>query len=156
MKCLILELNLTLTNRDLNQCFYISGPNLVIPAGMGELLRRQTQNEVNLEVKVQFDLEGEDHWTSDPNFVVLAWMGDELWRGQARGWHTDTITHKRTNAHAHTHTHAEAMTIPSGQHWHWVKNIKSSQTRVTWWDISLTPWPDDICSLVKCYNTLFW
>ena len=30
---------------------------------------------------------------SDPNLAILAWMGDELWHRQARGWHTDSHTH---------------------------------------------------------------
>ena len=34
------------------------------------------------------------------NFVVLVWTGDKLWRGQARGWHTQY----------HTHTHMGRQT----------------------------------------------
>ena len=32
------------------------------------------------------------------NLVIPAWTGDELWRGQARGWRTHTRTHGQTDA----------------------------------------------------------
>ena len=35
---------------------------------------------------------------SGPNLVILAWMGDELSRGQARDWYTHTRTHRPTDA----------------------------------------------------------
>ena len=34
-------------------------------------------------------------WISEPNLVILAWSGDELWCGQAWGWHIRT--HMNTN-----------------------------------------------------------
>ena len=36
--------------------------------------------------------------TSGPNLAILAWMDDELWQRQARGWHTDSHTHTHTDA----------------------------------------------------------
>ena len=77
--------------------FCIFCPNLVALASIsGELWHGQTQ----------FDLEGQGHiphktiriitkvfYTSGPNFVILAWTGDELLQGQACWWtdgHTDT------------------------------------------------------------------
>ena len=35
---------------------------------------------------------------SEPNLAILAWPGDELWRRQAPGWHTDTYTNMWTDA----------------------------------------------------------
>ena len=72
--------------------------NLEIVASIdGELWHGQTQNGVNLDFGVQFDLVG--HYQSShktigilikvfyifgPNLVILAETGDELLRGQAR------------------------------------------------------------------------
>ena len=39
--------------------------------------------------------------TSDSGLVIGAWRGDELWRGQARGWRTNTHTHILTRTHTH-------------------------------------------------------
>ena len=35
----------------------------------------------------------------DPHFVILAWRNDQLWRAQARGWRTHTLTHTHTGTH---------------------------------------------------------
>ena len=75
----------------------------------GELWQGQAQNGVNFDFGVQFDLEGHDQsshktigiltkifYISGPNLVILAETGDELSRGQARDWRTDT--HTQTDA----------------------------------------------------------
>ena len=93
----------------LTQVFCTFSPNLVIPAWTGdELSYRQAQNEVTFDFEVKFDLEGQGQsppktigiltkvfYTYGPNLVILAWMGDELSRGQA----SDYRTHGRTDAH---------------------------------------------------------
>ena len=66
-----------------------------------ELSRKQTQNGVNFDFEVKFDLEGQCQsppkttfiltkvfYTYGPNLVILAWTGDELSRGQT-WWRTD-------------------------------------------------------------------
>ena len=72
----------------------ISCPNLkIIPSICGDLLTGQAQNGVNFYFEVQFDLESQSprkticvlfkyFYTSGPNLVILAYMGDELSRGQ--------------------------------------------------------------------------
>ena len=63
---------------------------------------KQSQNGVNLDIQVKFDIEGQGrsvHKTIgtltkvfcifSPNLVILAWTGPELSRGQASDWHTD-------------------------------------------------------------------
>ena len=86
------ELNLTCQAQSipktitiLTKVFCNSGPNLVIPACMGdELGCRQAQNGVNFDFEVKFDLEGKGHlppkttailtkvfYTSGPNLVIL-------------------------------------------------------------------------------------
>ena len=72
-----------------------------------ELSRRQAQNGVNFDFEVKFDLEGHGQsppktigiltkvfYTYGPNLVILAWTGDELWRGQT-WWRTDGRTDRR-------------------------------------------------------------
>ena len=90
------------TTRILTKVFSTSGPNLVALAWTGdELSREQAQNGVNFDFEVKFDLEGQGQsppktigiltkvfYTYGPNLVILAWMGDELWRGQT-WWRTD-------------------------------------------------------------------
>ena len=94
----------------LTKLFCTSGPNLVILAWIGnELWCGNTQNGVNSDFGVKFDLEGQSrllHKTIRtltkllcpfvPNLVILAWTGPELLRGQASDWHTDW--------HMYTHT----------------------------------------------------
>ena len=83
----------------------------------------KTQNEVNFDFEVKFDLEGPGQsppktigiltkvfYTYGLNLVILAWTGDELSRGQTRG-RTDGLTDGRT----------QATTIPEGQYWPRVK-----------------------------------
>ena len=66
-----------------------------------ELWCGQTQNGVNFDFQVEFDLEGQGQLPLKtkgtltkvfcifgPNLVSLAWMGDELSRGQT-WWRTD-------------------------------------------------------------------
>ena len=104
----------------LTKVFYTSGPNLVILAWTGdELSCGQSQNGVNFDFEVKFDLEfqglspppppppppktigilSKDFYTYSPNLVILAWTGDELSRGQASAYRThgraDTQTDKR-------------------------------------------------------------
>ena len=75
-----------------------------------ELSRGQAQNGVNFDFEVKFDLEGQGQsppktigiltkvfYTYGPNLVILAWMGDELSRGQT-WWRTDWRTDGRTDA----------------------------------------------------------
>ena len=70
-----------------------------------ELLHRQAKNGVKFEFEVKFDLEcqgqpppktigilNEVFYTYGPNLVILAWMGDELSRGQTG---TDGLTDGR-------------------------------------------------------------
>ena len=78
------------------RCIFV--PNLEIVTSIGgELWHGQAQNGINIDFGVQFDLEGQGQLppktigiltnvfcTSGPNLVILAWMGDELWCGQAR------------------------------------------------------------------------
>ena len=75
-----------------------------------ELWCGQTQNEVNLEFDLKFDLEDQG-WslhktietlsklfcTFGPNLVMLAWTGPELSHGQASDWHRLTHTHRHTD-----------------------------------------------------------
>ena len=91
----------------LTKVFSTSGPNLVALARTGdELSRRQTQNGVNFDFEVKFDLEGQGQsppktigiltkvfYIYGPNLVILAETGHELSRGQARDWRTDGHTH---------------------------------------------------------------
>ena len=91
----------------------------------GELWHGQAQNGVNFYFKVQFDHEGQGQspqktigiltkafYTSGPNLVMVAWMGDELSCRQAWGWHKQR----------HTDRQMQAMTIPGGQNLPWVKS----------------------------------
>ena len=104
------KLNLTCqaesTPRILTKVFCTSGPNLVVLAWTGdELSHGQAQNGANFHFEVKFDLEGQGQSPSKTlgmltkifyiyglNLVIRAATGDELSRGQARDWHTDTQT----------------------------------------------------------------
>ena len=95
----------------LSQVFCTFGPNLVILAWTGdELSCRQAQNGVTFDFEVKFDLEGQGQsppktiriltkvfYTYGPNLVILAWMGDELSRGQASDYRTDGRTEGHTD-----------------------------------------------------------
>ena len=99
----------------------ILGQNLEILTSIcGDLSYGQAQNGVNFDFWVQFDLEIQGQpsqktigiltkvfYISGPNLVILAQTADELLRGQAGDWRTDT----------RTHTHTQATTIPEGQNW---------------------------------------
>ena len=103
------------------------GPNLVALAWTGdELSCGQAQNGVTFDFEVKFDLEGQGQslpktiwiltkvfYTYGPNLVIVAWTGDELSRGQT-WWRTDWRTDGQT----------QATTIPDGQYWPRVKNMK--------------------------------
>ena len=96
----------------LTKVFSTSGPNLVALAWTGdELSRGQTQNGVNFDFEVKFDLEGQGQsppktigiltkvfYIYGPNLVILAWTGDELSRGQASAYRTHGRTHRQTDA----------------------------------------------------------
>ena len=88
----------------------------------------QAQNGVNFDFEVKFDLEGQGQsppktigiltkvfYTYGPHLVILAWMGDELSRGQASAYRT----HRWTDGH--TDRQMQATTIPEGQNWPRVK-----------------------------------
>ena len=78
-----------------------------------------------LAFQVKFDLEGQSQsapkrkgtstklfCTFCPNFVVLAWTRDDLWRGQARGWRTHT--HRQTDA---GNDNTQRPILSSGKNW---------------------------------------
>ena len=80
----------------------------------------QAQNGVNVDFKVQFDLEGQGQWTPKTIgiltkvfcisglIVIVAWAGEKLSSGQTDDWRT----------HTHTHTHTDAGdAIPEGHNW---------------------------------------
>ena len=83
-------------------------PNLEIVTSIGgELWYGQAQNGVNFDFEVKFYLEGHGQstpqiigiltkvfYTYGPNLMILAWMGNELWSGQA-WWRTDWRTDRR-------------------------------------------------------------
>ena len=105
------------------KCIFVLNLEIVTSIG-GELWHGQSQNGVNFDFAVQFDLRGHDQsshkmigiltnvfYISGPNYVILAETGDELSRGQARDWSTD----------GHTHRQTQATTIPEDQNWPWVK-----------------------------------
>ena len=92
---------------------------MVLARTSDELSHRQAQNGVNFDFEVKFDLEDEGQlppktigivtkvfYTYGPNWVLLAWTGDELSRGQAR----DYRTYGRTDGH--TDRQMQATTIP--------------------------------------------
>ena len=118
-----IKLNLTYRARStpkitgiLTTVFCTLSPNFVVLAWTGdELSRGQAQNEVNFEVEVKFDLEGQSQspsktigiltkvfYTFGLNLVILAWTGDELSRGQASAYRT----HRRTDGRTHRQTDA--------------------------------------------------
>ena len=90
----------------LTKVFCNSGSNLVILAWRGdELSHRQAQNGVNFDFEVKFDLEGQGQspaktigiltkvfYTYGPNWVILAWTGDELLHTSMWLPHTQTDT----------------------------------------------------------------
>ena len=92
------------------RCIFV--PNLEIVTSIGgELWHGQAQNGVNFDFVVQFELEGHNQSSHKPigiftkvfyisgsNLVILAEMGDELWRRQARDWRTDRHSHRQTDA----------------------------------------------------------
>ena len=72
-----------------------------------ELWYGQTQNAVDLELNVKFDLESQGwsllktigiltkaFYSCDPNLVILTWIGDELLRRQARAYLPHGHTHR--------------------------------------------------------------
>ena len=104
-------------NPDFNQSWLIARTN------------SQTQNGVNFDFKVKFDLEGQGQSplktidiltkvfdTYGPNLVILAWTGDELSRRQIWWW-ADGRRDGRTDGQT------QATTIPGGQNWPRVKMI---------------------------------
>ena len=106
----------------------IIGPNLEILSWIGaEWWHGQAQNMAIFYFEVKFDLEVQGQLppktigiltkvfcSSSLNLVILAWTGDKLSRGQA----SDYRTHRRT------HRQTQATTIPEGQNWPRVINMK--------------------------------
>ena len=94
------------------RCIFV--PNLEIVTSIGgESWHGQAQNGVNFYFEVKFDLEGQGQsppktiriltkvfYTYGPNLLILAWMGDELSRGQASAYRT----HRRTDGRTHRQT----------------------------------------------------
>ena len=127
------------TSGILTKVFSTSGPNLVALAWTGdESSRRQAQNGVNFDFEVKFDLEGQGQslpktigiltkvfYTYGPNLVILAWMGDELSRGQA-WWRTDVLTDWRTDA---GNDNTRRPILASGKKWHLIAHIHKPRKR---------------------------
>ena len=93
-----------------------------------ELASGQTQNGVNVDFEVKFDLEGHDQsppktigiltkvfYTYGPNLVTLAWMGHGLSRGQASAYRTHGRTHRQTGA---GNDNTRRPKLASGKKWH--------------------------------------
>ena len=93
------------------RCIFVQNLEIVTLIG-GESWHGQAQNGVNFDFAVKFDLEGQGQsppktigiltkvfYTYGPNLVILAWMDDELSRGQASAYRThrrmDTQTDRR-------------------------------------------------------------
>ena len=127
----------------LTKVFCTSGPNFVVLAWTGdELSRGQTQNGVNFDFEVKFDLEGQGQsplktigistkvfYIYGPNLVILAETGHELACGQLR-----------VDAHIRTHTQTDAGNdntrrpkLASG------KNAKEMQINWPGWLRSISP-----------------
>ena len=121
------------------RCIFV--PNLEIVTSIaGELWYGQAQNGVNFFFDITFDLEGQGQspsktigiwnkvfYTYSPNSVILAWTGDELWRGQASAYRR----HRQTDGHTDRQT--QATTIPEGQYWPQVKSSHCNQLMRTLW-----------------------
>ena len=100
----------------LTNVFCTSGPDLVIPASMGdELWWEQAQNGISFDSDLKFGLEGQSQLPPKtigtltkvfcifgPNLVIPAWTGDEL-------------------SHRQTWWRTQATTLPGGQNWPRVK-----------------------------------
>ena len=94
--------------------FCISGANFDI------LTRDLSHGQAQNKVKFNFQVEGQGQSPlkiigiltniSGPNLVILAWMTNELSRGQTHDWYThrDIQTHK----HAQTYRQLQATTLP--------------------------------------------
>ena len=96
------------------RCFCILGPNLDI------LTWNLSHGHAQKKVKFNFQVEGQGQSPlkiigiltniSGPNLVILAWMTNELSRGQTHDWYTnrDIQAHK----HAQTYRQLQATTLP--------------------------------------------
>ena len=99
------------------RCIFV--PNLEIITSIGgELWHGQSPNGVNFYFGVQFDFD--DH-SQRPHktLLILAWIGDELSRRQAREYHTHRRKHRQT----------QATIIPEGQNW---PRVKKKQNAKNW------------------------
>ena len=56
---------------------------------------------------------------SGPNFVILAWTGDELLCRQARDWYTHTRTHRPTDA-GYDNTQRQKLALGKNDPWNYV------------------------------------
>ena len=105
------------------RCICVPNWEIVTSVG-GELWHGKSQNGVNFDFGVQFDLEGHNQsshktigiltkvfYISGQNLVILAETDDEFSRGQTCDWRTD----------GHTHRQTQAATIPEDQNWPRVK-----------------------------------
>ena len=113
-----------------------------------ELSRGQAQNGVKFDFEVKFDLECQGQlrpktigiltqvfYTYGPNSVVLAWTGDELWRGKA----SDYRTHGRTDGHTDRHRQRKCPwpKLASGKkQYQWIyqsKSIHGIPSKLRWY-----------------------
>ena len=91
------------------RCIFVQNLEIVTSIG-DESWHGQAQNGVNFDFAVKFDLEGQGQsppktigiltkvlYTYGPNLVILAWMGDELSRGQASAYRTHGRTDTQTD-----------------------------------------------------------
>ena len=118
------KLNLTLRSVNLQSYWHLDQSVVHILSEFGgssfhggNLSHTQAQNGINVDFQVCFYLGDQGKWTptitgiltkvfciSGPNYVVLAWTGEELL--------LRVDTHSQT--HTKTHTQTEAKTIPVG------------------------------------------
>ena len=108
----------------LNKVFCTSGPNLVILAWTRVMVWTTSKwgklwPKFNLTLKSKLNCPTKTtgiltkvFYTSDPNLVILGWMGDDLLHEQARDCFTHTHTHWRTQRQM------QEMTISECQNWH--------------------------------------
>ena len=124
------------------RCIFV--PNLEIVTSIGgQSWHGQAQNGVNFDFEIKFDLEGQSQsplktigiltkvfYTYGPNLVILAWTGDELSRGQASAYRTQTDgrTHRQTDA---GNDNTRRLKLASGNY----QNSPKLHIHVLWWTL---------------------